>query len=105
MDFAEFYRATSARTLRYAYGLTGELQQAQDVTQEAYVRAWQRWGEVSEYDNSEAWLRLVINRQVIDWWKHLRVRRNTRYERQADLPAPSEDTVLVTTALRQLPAP
>lgn len=38
MDFAEFYRVTSPRTLRYAYGLTGDLAQAQDVVQEAYAR-------------------------------------------------------------------
>jgi DNA-directed RNA polymerase specialized sigma24 family protein len=35
MDFADFYQTTSPRTLRYAYGPTGDLPLAQDVTQEA----------------------------------------------------------------------
>ncbi|HCU50479.1 MAG TPA: hypothetical protein DGG94_11880 [Micromonosporaceae bacterium] len=29
--------------MRFAYGLTGDLAEAQDFTQEAYARAWQRW--------------------------------------------------------------
>ncbi|MCP2329092.1 RNA polymerase sigma-70 factor (sigma-E family) [Hamadaea flava] len=103
MDFGDFYQSTSRRTLRYAYGLTGNLQQAQDVTQEAYTRAWQRWRQVSGYDDAEAWLRVVVNRLVQDWWRHLGVRRRIRLEPMLPLPAPSEDTVLLTTALKQLP--
>ncbi|MEV6967251.1 sigma-70 family RNA polymerase sigma factor [Hamadaea sp. NPDC051192] len=103
MDFGDFYQTTSRRTLRYAYGLTGNLQQAQDVTQEAYTRAWQRWRQVSGYDDAEAWLRVVVTRLVQDWWRHLGVRRRIRLEPMLPLPAPSEDTVLLTTALKQLP--
>ncbi|NUT02949.1 MAG: sigma-70 family RNA polymerase sigma factor [Hamadaea sp.] len=105
MDFVEFYRATSPRTLRYAYGLTGDLPQAQDVVQEAYARAWQRWRKVSGYDDAEAWLRLVVTRLVFDWWRHLAVRRKASAARVGVVPPPSEDTVLLTTALRQLPEP
>lgn len=103
VDFVEFYQATSRRTLRYAYGLTGDLPQAQDVVQEAYARAWQRWRKVAEYDDSEAWLRLVVTRLVFDWWRHLGVRRKALLERPAPVAPPSEDTVLLTTALKQLP--
>ncbi|WP_425455244.1 RNA polymerase sigma factor [Allorhizocola rhizosphaerae] len=39
-DFESFYEGTSRRLLRYAYGLTGDLAEAQDLTQEAYARAW-----------------------------------------------------------------
>ncbi|NUT03478.1 MAG: SigE family RNA polymerase sigma factor [Hamadaea sp.] len=103
MDFAEFYRVTSPRTLRYAYGLTGDLAQAQDVVQEAYIRAWQRWRRLSGYDDAEAWLRLVVSRLVFDWWRHLRVRRNAPVEQPAAVPPPSEDTMLVVAALKKLP--
>jgi RNA polymerase sigma-70 factor (sigma-E family) len=105
VDFVEFYRSTSPRTLRYAYGLTGDLPQAQDVVQEAYARAWQRWRKVSGYDDAEAWLRLVVTRLVFDWWRHLAVRRKAPTARESIVPPPSEDTVLLTTALRQLPEP
>ncbi len=42
MDFDAFYRDTSRRLLRYAYALTGDPGETQDLVQEAYARAWQR---------------------------------------------------------------
>ncbi|HWB35904.1 MAG TPA: sigma-70 family RNA polymerase sigma factor [Rugosimonospora sp.] len=104
-DFDEFYRATARRTLRYAYGLTGDLGHAQDLTQEGYVRAWQRWSTVTGYDDAEAWVRMVVTRLATDRWRRLAVRR--RFAEQArpvpPVPSPGEDTVLVTAALRRLP--
>jgi RNA polymerase sigma-70 factor (ECF subfamily) len=106
-QFDEFYRATARRTLRYAYALTGELTSAQDLAQESYVRAWQRWRTVSGYDNPESWLRVVLTRLASDRWRHLAVRR--RFHDSARPPGPmqppGEDTVLLTRALRELPLP
>jgi hypothetical protein len=55
--FDEFYGASSIRVVRYAYALTGNLADAQDLTKEAFARAWQRWGSVSGCDSPEAWAR------------------------------------------------
>jgi RNA polymerase sigma-70 factor (ECF subfamily) len=103
--FDEFYRATSRRMLRYAYGLTGDSAEAQDVTQEAYVRAWRRWPEVVRLDDAEAWVRLVATRLATDRWRRLRVRRgHEALQRAPDpVPPPSENTVLLVRALRGLP--
>ncbi|HEX2771467.1 MAG TPA: SigE family RNA polymerase sigma factor [Micromonosporaceae bacterium] len=101
--FDAFYRGTSTRLLRYAYGLTGDPAEAQDLVQETYARAWQRWRQVSGYDDTEAWLRLVATRLATDRWRRLAVRRS-RAERPSDPVAPpSEDTVLLVAALRTLP--
>ena len=104
-DFDGFYRDTSRRLLRYAYGLTGDPAEAQDLVQEAYARAWQRWGRLSGYDDPEAWLRLVVNRLSSDRWRRLGVRR-ARDAARAPLPPvppPSEDSVLLVQAMRTLP--
>ena len=103
--FDEFYRATSARMLRYGYALTGDLPEAQDLVQEAYVRAWQRWRRLAGYDHTEAWVRLVLTRLATDSWRRLRNRRVAlrRAGPPGDAPAPSEDTVLLVGALRRLP--
>jgi RNA polymerase sigma-70 factor (ECF subfamily) len=58
-EYDEFYRDTSRRLLRYAYGLTGDPAEAQDLAQEAYARAWQRWRRLSGYEDPDAWLRLA----------------------------------------------
>lgn len=104
--FDEFYRATSARILRYGYALTGDLPEAQDLVQEAYVRAWQQWRRLAGYDHTEAWLRLVLTRLATDSWRRLRNRRLAlrRAGPPGDAPAPSDDTVLLVGALRRLPA-
>jgi RNA polymerase sigma-70 factor, ECF subfamily len=102
--FDAFYRDTSRRLARYAYGLTGDVAEAQDLVQEAYARAWQRWRRVSGYDNAEGWLRLVVTRLAMDRWRHLRVRRIRAAAAgpPPPVPPPSEDTVLLVTAMRTL---
>ncbi len=87
------------------YALTGDLSEAQDVTQEAYARAWQRWGAVSGYENPEAWERTVARRIAYSGWRKARnrVRAYRRHGAAAPATAPSEDTVALVTALRELP--
>jgi RNA polymerase sigma-70 factor (ECF subfamily) len=105
MDFDSFYRDTSRRLLRYAYGLTGDPGEAQDLVQEAYARAWQRWRKVSGYEDPEAWLRLVVNRLSTDRWRRIGIRRARAAAEPPPTPVgpPSEDLVLLVRAMRELP--
>lgn len=105
-DFDELYRATSRRLLQYAYAMTGDLTTAQDLTQEAYIRAWQHWHQISAFERADAWLRLVVTRLATDRWRRMRVSRRADASRRPpeSTPAPSEDTVVLVTALRRLPA-
>jgi RNA polymerase sigma-70 factor (ECF subfamily) len=108
--FDEFYRGTSRRLLRYTYGLTGDLGDAQDVVQEVYVRAWQRWDRVARYDAAEAWLRLVATRLATDRWRRFRARRAAASVLGVGIapvpppPPPAEDTIVLMAAMRSLPA-
>jgi RNA polymerase sigma-70 factor (ECF subfamily) len=104
-SFDEFYRTTSVRLVRYGYAVTGDLAEAQDLVQEAYTRAWQRWRTVAEHPNPEGWVRLVVTRLATDRWRRLGRWRAallrsgpTEYARP-----PSEDAVMLTAALRGLP--
>jgi RNA polymerase sigma-70 factor (ECF subfamily) len=104
-EFDEFYRSTSGRLVRYVFGLTGDLADAQDLVQETYVRAWQRWDRLTGYESVEAWLRMVATRLATDRWRRLGVRRAFLAAAPPGgvVPPPSEETVLVVTALRVLP--
>jgi RNA polymerase sigma-70 factor (ECF subfamily) len=53
-DFADFYAATWPRTLAVTYALTGDRGAAEELAQEAYVKAWSHWGKVSRYDQPAA---------------------------------------------------
>lgn len=104
-DFDDFYRDTCRRLARYAYGLTGDPGDAQDLVQEAYARAWQRWRRLADYEDREAWLRLVVNRLSTDRWRRLGVRRARAAAEPPPQHAspPSENTVLLIRAMRTLP--
>jgi RNA polymerase sigma-70 factor, ECF subfamily len=103
-DFDELYRATNRRLLQYAYAMTGDLVAAQDITQEAYIRAWRNWRQVESFERADAWLRLVVTRLVTDRWRRLRIsRRHAAAQRIESVAPPSEDSVVLVTALRRLP--
>ena len=61
-DFDDFYSSSAARLIRHGYALTGDLAEAQDIAQEAFARAWQRWPSVRDCDSPEAWVRRVATR-------------------------------------------
>lgn len=103
-EFDEFYRATVQRLVRYAYGLTADATDAQDLAQEAYARAWQRWNRVRAYDAPEAWLRTVVTRLATDRWRRMSLRRNRPQPQPGPEPAPGDDRVFVAALLASLPA-
>lgn len=104
--FDDFYRGTAPRMIRYAYAMTGDLGDAQDVVQEAYTRAWRHWRSVVAHPAPEGWVRLTVSRLATDRWRRLSGRRAAlvRSGPPEPAPPPSDDTVLLTTALRRLPA-
>ena len=105
-QFAAFYDATFGRTLACVYALTGDRGEAEDVAQDAYVRAWPRWRSLQTYDDPSAWVRQVACRIAVSRWRRARtalshVARQRGREMQA--APPSDDTVALVTALSQLP--
>lgn len=104
-SFDEFYRASRQRTLHCVYALTGDLAEAQDVVQDAYVRAWEHWARVSTYDDPQAWVRTVALRQAVSRWRRARNRiaAHRRHGLAPPVPPPDESTVALVRALRELP--
>jgi RNA polymerase sigma-70 factor (sigma-E family) len=106
-SFDEFYRTTRVRICACIYALTGDLAEAQDATQEAYVRAWERWRTISGYADPEAWVRTVAWRVAASRWRKAlnRVAAHRRFGSADSVPGPNEDAVAVAGALRRLPEP
>jgi RNA polymerase sigma-70 factor (sigma-E family) len=103
--FEEFYQGSRQRLLGYAYVLTNDVVEAQDIVQEAYMKAWQNWTSIQRYDDPESWLRVVANRIVVSRWRRLRNRARAylRHGPDEPVPAPSVNTVAVVAAMRRLP--
>jgi RNA polymerase sigma-70 factor (sigma-E family) len=66
-DFDDFVTGRSASLLRFAYLLTGDRHLAEDLTQEALVRAHRRWHAITGQDGPEPYVRQVILRQYLSW--------------------------------------
>jgi RNA polymerase sigma-70 factor, ECF subfamily len=102
-DFDELYQAQYGNVVAMAYGLTGDLAEAQDLAQEAFCRAWQRWHRIAAYDDPLAWVRRVVaNLAASRWRRVLVVRKHQRHE-QSDVPPLGPDRVALVAALRRLP--
>lgn len=67
-SFEAWARARQQRLVRNAYLMTGDFQRAEDLVQEALIRAAQRW-DVLRRGNPDAWVRTVMYRQHVSWWR------------------------------------
>jgi RNA polymerase sigma-70 factor (ECF subfamily) len=104
--FHDFYRGAYPRLVAQLYAVTADLALAEDLVQEAFVRAASRWPQVGAYQAPEAWVRKVALRLRLDALR--RVRRQARALARLEArprPEPAlglEDRELVE-ALRRLP--
>ncbi|HLL67711.1 MAG TPA: SigE family RNA polymerase sigma factor [Micromonosporaceae bacterium] len=103
--FDEFYQSTRHRVVAFLYAICGDRADAQDIAQEAYQRAWQRWSTLCAYDDPEAWVRKVGYRLSLSRWRQTRNRLTShrRHGPSSWAEPPSENTVAVVAALRKLP--
>jgi RNA polymerase sigma factor (sigma-70 family) len=107
-EFDEFVRATSARLLRTSYLLAGDRLDAEDMLQEALVRAARHWRTAR--NSPEAYTRRVIVNLATDRWR-ARQRRPAEVPlenpeaqlRRVPEPPPPGDRTVILDALRQLP--
>jgi RNA polymerase sigma-70 factor (ECF subfamily) len=103
--FEDFYVSSRQRLVTFVYAISGDLSDAQDVAQETYARAWQRWSTVETYGDPEAWLRTVAYRLLCNRWRKARnrVAAYRRHGSERPVDAPSENTMALVSALRELP--
>jgi len=103
--FDEFYQGSRQRVVAFLYAMSGDRGDAQDAAQEAYVRAWQRWSTISQYEDPEAWVRKVGYNLCASRFRKARGRLAAyrRHGTEAPVAPPSVDTVVLIAALKQLP--
>ncbi|WP_409059494.1 SigE family RNA polymerase sigma factor [Streptomyces sp. SYP-A7185] len=104
-EFDAFYAATAKRMVAAVYAMTGDLAEAEDAVQEAYVRAWQRWERLTREGDPLPWVRTVASRLAISTWRRTRnrLRAQLRHGVAPDAPELSADRVALLAALRELP--
>jgi RNA polymerase sigma-70 factor, ECF subfamily len=105
LDFDQFYATHFAALGVQLYAYFGDRAEAQDIAQEAFCRAWQRWSQVSTYEDPVAWVRKVAWRLAISRWRRAKTALAfVRRQREEHVPEVSPDRVALAAALATLPA-
>jgi RNA polymerase sigma-70 factor (ECF subfamily) len=78
-EFGTRLRESSTLAFRVAYGVLRHRQDAEDVAQDAFVRAHRSYGQLRDRDKFRAWLVRMTWRLAIDRWRANR-RRSVREE-------------------------
>jgi RNA polymerase sigma-70 factor (ECF subfamily) len=86
MDFEKLHREESGRILAALIGLLGDFDLAEEMLQEAYTVALQKWPAEGTPANPRAWLISTARHKAID-----RLRRDQRFERKSEEIAKSAE--------------
>lgn len=106
-EFEEFYAQAVTRLTGQLYVMLGDLHEAQDVVQEAFVKGWSRRRQLDRGGQPEAWIRTVAWRLAVSRWRFRR-RTADAWNRGGVSPpphveGPGPDQVVLVDALRELP--
>jgi RNA polymerase sigma-70 factor (ECF subfamily) len=103
--FAELYGTHFARLATQLYAYLGDHAEAQDLTQEAFCRALDRWHRVSGYDDPVGWVRRVAWNLATSRLRRRAVAlRHLARQRAEHVAGPEPDRVALVAALAKLPA-
>lgn len=109
VDFDRFCREEFAAVTGLAYVLTGRWSVAEDLAQDAFFAAYQRWDQLGGYDKPGAWVRRAVANRAVSWRRRItseatalaRLGSRTRAEAPTtDIP---ERHAEVWAAVRRLP--
>jgi len=105
-EFAELYDAAYGRVVAHAYAITADLGDAQELAQEAFLRAWQRWSRIRRYQDPAGWVVRVARNLALSRWRRARTaaRGLWRMGEPDQSPGPGPESVALVRALQQIPA-
>jgi RNA polymerase sigma-70 factor, ECF subfamily len=105
-EFASFYAASFERLVGQLYGMTGDKAEAQDVVQDAFIRAWAHRGKIDRDGAPEAWVRVAAWRIAASRWRRAQhgIRLMALTGEPPAVTGPTPDRVAFVEALRKVPA-
>jgi RNA polymerase sigma-70 factor, ECF subfamily len=104
-DFEAFFERHYGATLRAVSLAIGDSGRAEDLTQEAFARAFRRWSSVSKLERPMAWVYVVaLNAERKRWRRDRQAReREPRAGSVPDVAGGVLSTIVVRDALDRLP--
>lgn len=105
--YEQLVSAHSDWVYRYAYWLTGNKHEAEDLAQETFLRAWRFLDSLKDASAAKAWLTTILRRENARKYEKKRLEYNevemdTLVDTNADIDTRPE-TIALRTALKGLP--
>ncbi|MCW3100982.1 MAG: polymerase sigma factor, sigma-70 family [Chthonomonadaceae bacterium] len=75
-QFEQLVQCSRRRAYNLAYRLTGNAADTEDITQDAYLRAWRHFGSYNADRSFESWLFRIITNRALDLYRHKKRARN-----------------------------
>lgn len=88
-EFEAFFRAHERAVYACLWRLTGDAQQARDLTQETFLRAWRHFTRVRDYEQPRAWLLRVATNLAFSARRRDRHIRALSTENMTDAETPA----------------
>ncbi len=104
--FDALYAGSFSRLVGQIYAMCGNVAEAQDCVQEAFVRAWDKRRTLDTEQAPEAWVRTVAYRLAVSRWRKARralLPPDRAMQPDEIPPEPDVTRVALARALQQLP--
>ena len=106
-DFTAFYESQYRRTLLVVYAFCGSWAVAEELAQDAFIKAMREWRVVGAMDRPDAWVRRVAVNLATSTFRRRAAEARALVRLRARPGAPGEDTpdelLTFLAAVRQLP--
>jgi RNA polymerase sigma-70 factor (ECF subfamily) len=90
---------------RYLYGFVGDVEEARDLTQETFLRAYRSLGQLEDARSLRSWLYQIAHNQACSLLRRLRLRHMFSQRHMAAPASPDEhERAQVAAALSRVPA-
>lgn len=103
MEFESYVAGREVALLRFAYLLTADAHQAEDLMQTVLIDAYRHWRRIDRASNPDAYIKRMMVNAHISWWRRLSNREvPTEISHAARSPMtddPAEDIVVRDAAL------
>jgi RNA polymerase sigma-70 factor (ECF subfamily) len=102
-EFDGLYAACASRLVLQVALLTGDVGEAQDAVQEAFIRAWTHRDRVEAGTGAEAWVRVTAMRLAVSRWRRVRRSVLSASPPETTTAGPDPNHVALVEAMRSLP--
>jgi len=106
MDFASFYQRELRSVIGLAFVLSGSRSGAEDLAQDAFLKAYKQWETVGAYDKPGAWVRRVVSNNSVSAFRRGKAEAKALVRFTGSMyvvPDMSPDAMATWAAVRKLP--